>query len=370
MNVIYIVDYPVNGNSGKQKATREKSNALSNNDSIDKFIFISDKPRKGLFSKVFGKIFFDISTAARILPQKNFLVIQRVLFLPLTRVILYFKGIKVISEYHADLQEEIPLMNKSTLQKLLLKVAARFYNFNFHISHGIIYNHPFLKDKFDAIYKKPSIYSYNGSNYEEYYPLKQNIARKELQINPEASIFLFLGSVSQWHGVDYLIDAFNEEPLDNNQNIWLYIVGAKENEYTSHLKKNISNDRIIFVPPVDTKKANHYINASDFCLLPVKQVRTSPGSPLKLYDYISCGKPVITQENLPGYSDEVDNYSLGYSINFTNKISAAKDIYAVYERYDEVKSLFFLKNNRAIAKNKVSWERRMEAWCAFLESVR
>src|SRR5690606_9401933 len=169
-------------NSGKQKATREKASALSNTLGINNFIFISDKPREGLLSKIFGKLIFDITTAIKLLPYNNFIVVQRVLFLPITRFILFLKKSQVVSEYHADFREEIPHLNKSVLQKQLLYGAAFFHNFNFKISHGIIYNHPILKAKFDSIYNKPSIYSYNGSNYKEYYPLSKSRVRNDLNI--------------------------------------------------------------------------------------------------------------------------------------------------------------------------------------------
>src|SRR5690606_39279334 len=39
------------------------------------------------------------------------------------------------------------------------------------------------------------------------------------------------------------------------------------------------------------------IKASDLCLLPVKNNRASPGSPLKLYDYISNGRFVLDRKS-------------------------------------------------------------------------
>src|SRR5690606_12384358 len=233
-------------------------------------------------------------------------------------------------------------------------------------SHGIIYNHPYLKSKSDSVYHKPSIYSYNGSNYSDYFYMDQRLARNNLNISQDAVVFLFLGSVSQWHGVDYLINIFNEESIKLQPNFRLYIVGAKDNDYTDDLKQKAENESIIFIPPVDTVTANEYINASDFCMLPVKQVRTSPGSPLKLYDYIACGKPVIAQENLLGYSDEVEKYNLGYTIDFTDTKSGAEKLNEIVKGLSKEMKLYFMENNRDIALKKVSWEKRMDEWCEFL----
>jgi len=366
MNIIYIVDFPVNGNSGREKATREKANALSRNNSVESFLLISEQPRKGLIFKILGKLFFDINTALKILPKSNVIVVQRVLFLPVTRLVLFLKGTRVISEYHSDLREEIPLFNKPSYQKKLLFIASYFYNLNIKISHGIIYNHPYLKNKFDSVYHKPSIYSYNGSNYSDYFYMDQSIARNKLNISQDAVVFLFLGSVSQWHGVDYLINIFNEESIRLQPKFRLYIVGAKDNDYTADLKQKAENESIIFIPPVDMFTANEYINVCDFCMLPVKQLRTSPGSPLKLYDYIACGKPVIAQENLLGYSDEVEKYNLGFTLDFTNSKKGAEKIIEIAKGLNNEMKSRFIKNNRETALKKVSWEKRMEEWCKFL----
>lgn len=45
-------------------------------------------------------------------------------------------------------------------------------------------------------------------------------------------VFLFLGSVSQWHGVDYLINVFNQKNIKDRNDVFLYIVGGKDNSYT------------------------------------------------------------------------------------------------------------------------------------------
>lgn len=366
--VIYIVDFPIEGNSGKNKASKEKSKALENKFGSANFDFIYPKPSNSKFQKLLSKLTFDITTCIKILFIKNLeIVVQRVLFMPVTRALLYIKGVKVISEYHADFKEEIHFLNKSKQEKTILYLLSFFYNLNYKLSDGIIYNHPYLKEKFDKVFKKPSIYSYNGSNVMDFNIKSIMESRDALGIPKENFIFLFLGSVSKWHGVDYLIDVFNTNTLTQNENIKLYIVGGNNNNYVKILKqKSFNNENIIFIPSVDNDQAVNYINSANYCLLPVKEVRTSPGSPLKLYDYIACGKPVICQSNVLGYSDEVENYDLGYTVDFTQSEQAAQKLISyTLLSMDE----YFLVNNRKVAVSKVSWSNRIDKWYSFILSI-
>lgn len=363
MKLVYIVGFPIDGSSGKNKATREKANALKNKVGINNFRFFSPPIGSSLLSKLAVFIIFDLKVFVKLITRKNdFVVIQRVLFMPLTRLLLYLKNVKVISEFHADFEDEIPHLNKTKLQTIMLRALVPVFNFNYKVSNGIIYNHPILKEKFDPVFKKPSIYSYNGSNLNEFYPENMFSARKKVEITSDEIVFLFLGSVSQWHGVDYLIDVFNSKDIMDVSNARLYIVGAKDNPYTRKLKSISTNINIKFIRPVSTEDARNYINACDFCLLPAKQIRISPGSPLKLYDYIACGKTVITQSNLRGYSDEVEKYKLGYTVDFTNSSDSAKKIITLLKRQSQKDPL----HNRRVAVEHLSWDKRMDQWIAFL----
>ena len=367
MKIVYIVDFSVEGNSGKHKATREKAHALKALLGEENVDFYYPKGSKKGIAKYLGSMVFDVQLFAKLLFRKgDYKVVMRVLFLPLTRLLFYIKRVPVICEFHADFKEEIPLLNKNAVEKQLLYILSFFFNLNFKLSNGIIFNHPYLKSKFDPILGKKSIYSYNGSNYKDFKPQDISVAREKLGIPEGQVIFLFLGSVSQWHGVDYLVDLFNTPSIAERKDVYLYIVGGKKNAYVDGLIAKSRNKNIIFKDPVPSNIAEQYINASNYCLLPVKHNRTSPGSPLKLYDYICCGKPVITQENMAGYSDEVLNYYLGYVTDFTRPEIAAQTILQVLntERVDD-----FKENNINVAVNKVSWLQRMKAWVLFIEGI-
>lgn len=363
--IVYIVDFPIDISSGKSKATREKAEALRRIVGDDKFIFFSAKNNKNIFLKLIDLIVLDLRCSLSLIFMSNIkAVFQRALFLPFTFLVQRIKRINVINEFHTDLKDEIPHLNKSKYEKMILNILADLSDKNIKSGRGIIYNHPILKQKFDPVFKIPSIYSYNGANEVDFYPEDKDVIRKSLNINPEIEVCLFLGAASKWHGVEYLVEIFNQPLIQQRKSLFLYIVGAEDESYTARLKGMFENPNIVIVPPVNTDIARNYINASDFCLLPVNQIRVSPGSPLKLYDYISCGKAIISQSNLLGYSDEVERYNLGYTLDFRDaELSAVKLLNIVDESHD------FSCNNIKVAREFVSWEVRMNQWVKFADSL-
>ena len=144
------------------------------------------------------------------------------------------------------------------------------------------------------------------------------------------------------------------------------MVGGKNNTYFNTLKDEYKSDNIIFTGQVPIKKAKYYINASLICFLPTSNNRTSPGSPLKLYDYIACGKPIITQKETNGYSDIIDRYDLGITCDFNKTNNAVEKINSFYKNLN---INYYKKNNREVAENKLNWSNVIDKWLDFANEL-
>ena len=125
-------------------------------------------------------------------------------------------------------------------------------------------------------------------------------------------------------------------------------------------------DNVVFAGSVDIDQANLYVNAADVCLLPVKKIRVSPGSPRKLFDYIAAGKPVVAQEATTGYSDLVLSYQLGYTADFSDSQSAAEKIMAIIAECDQK---HYETHNRAVALDLLNWRNVAIQWFSFIDKV-
>ncbi len=80
---------------------------------------------------------------------------------------------------------------------------------------------------------------------------------------------------------------------------------------------------LLNISTLDDKGCSDLVRTGNACLLPVKNNRISPGSPLKLYDYIAKKKYVLTQSDLLGYSDEVEKYGFESVVDFKNSSEVA-----------------------------------------------
>lgn len=346
--IIYCVGFRVDDNHGKSRATRQKF--LSLRKLFDESYFISLR-RKG--SKVVGLLLLEFQLLHTIVRVKPDVVITRGFTGYFSR--LYCKVLKIlfVREVHADIISEADLLDKSLISKCIIKTLGRIYLPLEKGADKIIFNHPSLMDYFVSKYQFNStncFFVYNGfgpkddviltepSNFNKYF-------------NSKFLNCVFVGAASKWHGVEYIVRVAKE--LDKQDIPIRFIMAGGKIE--TPLPSNMVN-----ITPLDADGCNQLVSMSDVCLLPVNNNRVSPGSPLKLYDYIANGKYILTQENVAGYSDEVKKYGFGDSVDFTNTKDSAKFLVNLLERYKSNGNLLLNKDEFSI--DQFSWDTRMKEW--------
>ncbi|KLU14225.1 MULTISPECIES: glycosyltransferase family 4 protein [Xenorhabdus] len=129
---------------------------------------------------------------------------------------------------------------------------------------------------------------------------------------------LYLGSLHRWKGIPTVMKAMSY--LDN---VELNIAGGttEQIERLRQTAKQIGvNDKINFLGFVQPRKRFQVIAGSDICVLPL--TKTSIGSrytsPLKLFEYMAMGKPVVISD-FPSIRDAVDENA----VNFADSEDAA-----------------------------------------------
>lgn len=366
MKIFYITDICITGYSGKEKGTRTKIDCLKKKLGKN-FIYFS--PKYKINNSIINLLYLllnDLILCLRIvLFNRNYIFIERSSRLVITNYIIRLFEFPVFSEVHADVEEEISLLDKPLYQKLLIQFLWKINLWNYSKNLGIFYNHPYVQNHFSKKITCPSIAVYNGAATDEYYPMNKNECRKTFNIDVEKIIFIFIGSGSKWHGLDYLISIFNSQNMRNRNDIKLLVVGPSVQRVNS-IKESVKGNNIIFINEVDNSKAVKLINASDICLLPVKNNRISPGSPIKLYDYAACGKAIIAQQKLHGYFDEVLNHNLGIVVDFSEAKEASDTLLNFIDNYDPN---FYMKNNRWMAENRINVNNRIDSWLEFITSI-
>ena len=144
-------------------------------------------------------------------------------------------------------------------------------------------------------------------------------ARRQLGIDEDAFIVGFVGSLSKRHELPTLLRAAS--CLDKTE---LIIVG--DGEFRSVLEKIAAElsitDRVLFEGRIDHEKVPEYIAAFDVGYGVVSEKK--PSNPIKCYEYLACGRPVVSSRSPEmAFIEEID---AGYLVNGIEREAVAEVI--------------------------------------------
>jgi glycosyltransferase involved in cell wall biosynthesis len=231
-------------------------------------------------------------------------------------------------------------MNGSSFSKTYFSVNAKFKLFILKKALGfsdrIIAVTPGIKANLEKVYNIPGdkiVVVSNGANTSLFKPLKQETCRKELGLEAEISYVCFVGNLAPWQGVEYLVKAA-PSILSRFPKCRFLIVGdgIMKNELLKLSRELGVEDRFIFTGVVAYDRVPLYINASDVCAAPFIFARNAKIglSPLKLYEYMACGKPVVASD-IDGVSDALEASDGGISVLHENPEALAEAILKLLE---------------------------------------
>jgi len=199
----------------------------------------------------------------------------------------------------------------------------------------------------------------NGANIDLFRPIKDsaiNELRHRYSINEGDHIIIFIGNFEWYHGIEYLI---RSAPLILNTfpNTKFLIVGdgpiRKELE---NLVKNMNLfDKIIFTGRAPYEMVPLYINMADVCVAPFTRARNERIglSPLKIYEYLACGKPVIASD-IKGVGDLLRHSNAGIAVKPEDPVELANAIIKLLK--DEELRRQMGENGRKVVVNNYSWD--------------
>jgi len=141
----------------------------------------------------------------------------------------------------------------------------------------------------------------NGIDPEVFRPIPKEEARKRLGLPIDGLYVAYTGSLHHWQGIDVLLHAF-ALLLPKFPNCRLLIVGGQDepNKDAYHQLAHALRitDYATFIPFVPYERSALYISAADVCVAPYSPSyrEHGGGSPLKLYAYLSCARPVVLSD--------------------------------------------------------------------------
>lgn len=196
---------------------------------------------------------------------------------------------------------EISGLKRVRSQRCLF-LSKKIEKFNYTNSNAIIVVSEFLKEQIislgisrDKIFVLP-----NAVNEKFFHP---GVKISEQLVNTlklkNKIVVGFVGGLVHWHNFNFLLDVFEDIVINNLcLNIILLFVGSGnlEVELKKQVKDRRLNDNVIFAGEVSNKEVPRFIKLMDICLIPhSNQFR----SPIKMFEYMSLGKPVVAPDLQP-----------------------------------------------------------------------
>jgi glycosyltransferase involved in cell wall biosynthesis len=217
----------------------------------------------------------------------------------------------------------------------------------------------FIRRRYPGVSSKVHVVS-NGANTEISRPMSKDYSCGQLGLNRENTYLIFVGSLMKWHGLENATEALGMLK-GRFEGLKLIIVGeGPEKPHIQDIaeRKGLEKD-IIFAGKVRYDEVPLYVGASSVCLAPFNRERNDVTglSPLKIFEYMACGKPVVTTR-VGGLDRLIEKHDCGVAVR-------AEDIEALVKAISELlldPSLaeYYGKNGREAVVKYYSWGRISE----------
>ena len=209
----------------------------------------------------------------------------------------------------------------------------------------------------------------NGANADLFRPINNPVATNELRckhnVDENAPIVMFVGSLVPYQGVEYLIQS---APLILKKvaNTMFLIIGdgRVKNELMNLVKKIGLSDKFVFIREVPYEEVPLYINMADVCMVPKKPLGYGY-SPLKLYEYMACGKPVIASD-IEGF-EILEKYNAGIILNPEDPEELSNAIIKLLQNKQLREQMG--TNGRELVVGEYSWESAAKKTVEVLEKT-
>jgi glycosyltransferase involved in cell wall biosynthesis len=143
-----------------------------------------------------------------------------------------------------------------------------------------------------------------------YFPQDKIEARKVLGLPPDAYFVGYAGLTFAYRRLDLLVEAFALLQAEF-PGMSLLLVGGRLQEVeelrTLVAKFGLAPDRVILPGQVGQERVALYMNASDLLVIP-DTVTGMTASPLKLFEYMATGKPIVCKD-MPALREILDDSS-------------------------------------------------------------
>jgi glycosyltransferase involved in cell wall biosynthesis len=227
----------------------------------------------------------------------------------------------------------------------------------------------FLLNRYPTVRHKTHVIS-NGANVEISRPMPRESACRKLGLDPGYTYLVFVGSMKKWHGIENAILA-SKFLIGSYPKLKLLLVGDGHEltYFKAMVDKEALRDKVVFAGKVKYDQVPFYIGVASLCLAPFNTERNDLTglSPLKIFEYMACGKPIITTK-VGGLERIINQHKCGLAVEPDNPDALVKGIKKLLSNPNLSEELG--RNGRHAAEIFYSWSTISQSILTLIQSVK
>lgn len=182
-------------------------------------------------------------------------------------------------------------------EKLIFENASLIVTITNYFKEQIVNEHNISADKIIVLQNAVDLDCFSLKSI-------NRLDRKKLNIPNGKIVIGCLGAFLPWHGLEFLLETMSETA--RKLDLYFLFIGdgvVRQNVLAIAKQKNIE-DRVIMTGFMPHDEAIRYLDLVDICVLPDSNKHCSP---MKLFEFLAMGKPVV----LPTYAPLLDTLKDG-----------------------------------------------------------
>ena len=241
-------------------------------------------------------------------------------------------GVPYVMEKNGIMEHEFRQKGVNTFLISLLKLSELV---NLRLASAVVCVTKGIKQQLSRLYDidpEKMVVIPNGVDPEIFKPLRKDQCLAALGLRENKFYLGFCGTLAPWQGVNILLEAASLLCSKYPQLSYL-IVGDGEGfqQLKDKAKSSGIEDMVYFFGRVPHAKIPLYINCCDVVVVPKTSTNRVTGmSPLKLYEYLSCGKAVISS-NIDGLTEVVREADCGLIFEADDALDLSLKIEQAYQ---------------------------------------